>query len=282
MPVKRKNKKETESAPTSEHVVEPVVLQLPITGNRLDELMGGQEMTNVLEYNPNIVDPQPYIPQNTFVSYNEAMETDASVEATKGCSKRSSAQQATSNVQDQQATSETSHHSAMCFWCCHSIDHMEYGMPTRYDVFHKNFTMFGTFCSLECAAAYNYSVHMGSDRVWEIHSWIQMLAHRYGYKGMVRPAPSRYLLKMFNGPLSIEEFRNAHKGLARTYVMNIPPFIHVTSQMEILNTSFLDKTSDGCAVEKKQPKKKTSAFLLEKKQPVESKLACTIDALEST
>ena len=132
----------------------------------------------------------------------------------------------------------------------------------RYDVFHKNFTMFGSFCSLECAAAYNYSTHMGSDRVWEIHSWIQMLAHRYGYSGVVRPAPSRYLLKMFNGPLTIDEYRSVHKTLARTCVMNIPPFIHVTSQMEVLNTSFLDKSEQ---VEKIAKTKKKSAFIVEKR-----------------
>ena len=104
---------------------------------------------------------------------------------------------------------------------------------------------------------------MGSDRVWEIHSWIQMLANRYGYEGMVRPAPSKYLLKMFNGPMTIDEFRNAHKGLARTYVMNIPPFIHVPSQMEILNTSFLDSANINTTDKIQRIKKKASAFVLE-------------------
>ena len=250
MPSKRKTKKEIEPALPNEVPVEPIVLQLAIGGDRLDELMGTQDITNVLEYNPNIVDPQPYIPQNTFVSFHEPM-----ADTTTAGDKAALVEQVASDT----GVEEDAHHTSTCFWCCHAIDHMEYGMPIRYDVFHKNFTMFGTFCSLECAAAYNYSTHMGSDRVWEIHNWIQMLAHRYGYVGMVRPAPSRYLLKMFNGPMSIEEFRNAHKGLARTYVMNIPTFIHVNSQMEMLNTSFLDKPADA-----DKGKKKKSAYIIEK------------------
>ena len=82
---------------------------------------------------------------------------------------------------------------------------------------------------------------MGCDRAWEIHSWIQLLGKKYGFKGPIRPAPSRYLLKMFHGPLTIEEFRKVHTNLIQTYVLNIPPFIHVSSQMESINTSFLDK-----------------------------------------
>jgi hypothetical protein len=112
-------------------------------------------------------------------------------------------------------------------------------MPIQYDSVHNSFTLYGCFCSLECAAAHNFSMHMGCDRAWEIHSWIQLLARRYGYSGRVRPAPSKFLLKLFNGSLTIEEFRAAHKDLTRTYVMNIPPFIHVASQMEVLNTSFI-------------------------------------------
>lgn len=131
---------------------------------------------------------------------------------------------------------------------------MTFGMPIRYDSFNKTFTVYGTFCSLECAAAHNFSVHLGSDRAWEIHSWIQMIGKRYGYLDPIRPAPSRYLLRMFDGPLSIEEFRNAHKGQARTYMLNIPPLIAVNSQMEVMNTSYLTEPTEP--VEKKTDKKK--------------------------
>lgn len=262
MPAKKKTKKDVANeaapppAPPPAVDIEPVVMQLPIQHDRIDELMGIQDMDSVLEYNPSIMEPQPYQPTDTFHSRHDMVTiVDAPPGATDTPPKDNMSSREKTMVEDAGPTN-----AKVCFWCCHNIEHMEYGMPVRYDVFHKNFTMFGTFCSLECAAAYNYSVHMGSDRVWEIHSWIQMLAHRYGYSGTVRPAPSRYLLKMFNGPMSIEEFRSAHKGLARTYVLNIPPFIHVSSHMEILNTSFLDANESKVS----KPIKKKSAFIIEK------------------
>lgn len=254
---------------SQQQIHEHVILQLPINQNRLQDIMDNTNMHGILEYNPNIVDPQPYIPHDAFMSGHDMLlceDASSSKKDTKNKSKNKNDLSQTSAVvnecnHDNVETDVTlpSHHGCVCYWCCHTIPHIEYGMPIRYDVFHKSFTLYGSFCSLECVAAYNFTTHMGSDRVWEIHSWIQMLAHRYGYIDNVRPAPSKYLLKMFNGPLTIEEFRDAHKGLARTYMTNIPPFIHVVSQMEVLNTSFLDMSShgnNGAVSDSKKGKKK--------------------------
>lgn len=266
---KRKTKKEVKEEPPEESEVkhiEPIVLQLPILPQRLNELMAVEEIPSVLEYSPTITDPQPYHAINHFISDHDVVE-DAP--ASSAPVEISHDHEGATDAQKQPTAKGKS--SSTCFWCCHQIEHMEFGMPIRYDVCHKSFTTFGCFCSLECVAAYNFSIHMGSDRVWEIHSWIQMLASRYGYVGNVRPAPSRYALQMFNGPLSIEEFRNVHKNLARTCIMNIPPFVHVTSQLEMLNTSFLDSSSTGYDAAEKGKTKKRNANASEKK-PIESKL----------
>ena len=193
-----------------QEVAEPVVLQLTISNERMTEIVSSTSSCLCQD----MQDPEPYNPMESFASTENSHGTN---------------------------TNNAGAHSMVCFWCCHSIVDQEFGMPIRYDSIHNSFTLYGCFCSLECTAAHNFSVHMGSDRAWEIHSWIQLLARRYGYSGRVRPAPSKFLLKMFGGPLSIEEFRTTHKGLTRSYVMNIPPFIHVASQMEALNTSFLVK-----------------------------------------
>jgi len=238
-PTKKKGKKnvdKTDELTNTQQINEPIVLQLPITNSRMDELIKSEHMQNILKYNPNIVDPQPYIPDNHFISMNDSIISENSQ------SPSNSNNSTNNDTEDLSLTNNTkSHHDTNCFWCCHSIIDTEYGMPIRYDVLHHNFTTYGSFCSLQCAAAYNYSVNMGCDRAWEIHSWIQLLGKKYGFKGPIRPAPSRYLLKMFHGPLTIEEFRKAHTNLIQTYILNIPPFIHVSSQMESINTSFLDK-----------------------------------------
>jgi len=132
-----------------------------------------------------------------------------------------------------------------CFWCCHSIDNIIYGMPYNYDSINDIFYILGSFCSLQCANAYNFSINSGSDKVWEINSWIQMLANRYGFKTNIRPAPNKYLLTMFGGNLTIDEFRKAHLDEIKTYVLNIPPMISINTSAEIINTSYLTKLSEN-------------------------------------
>lgn len=201
------------------NLTEPIVLQLNLSSDKIENIISSKSVNNKIN------DPEPYDPDNNISIMNNI--TDNNI-----------------NNNDVEKNNNKLHHQIVCYWCFHNIFQTEFGMPIRYDVFHNSFTMYGSFCSLECAAAYNYSVHMGCDRVWEINSWIQYLGKMYGYTKPIRPAPSRYLLNIFNGPLSIEEFRNSHKEQTRSLVMNIPPFIHVTSQIEILNTSFLDNNKN--------------------------------------
>jgi hypothetical protein len=219
---------------TSDTKEEHVLLQLHIPDMQLDGLLSDVDMTGILHYDPNIKDPVPYTPANYFSNNADTLEV--------GKTERLSCTH--DKLQANQVAEGTTIEGKqkICFWCCHAVGHMTYGMPIRYDFLTRSFTMYGTFCSLESAAAHNFAVHLGSDRSWEIHSWIQMLGRRFGYKEPIRPAPSRYLLKMFDGPLTIEEFRNAHKGQVKTYVLNIPPLINVTSQVEVVNTSFLGNT----------------------------------------
>ena len=256
----------------------PIVLKLAISPSKLDELIYGEDMNSILTYNPTLSEPEPYFPSNNFMSANDNLEVSTlelsvhqnSTNNQVGRQKQNSILQTQSvlppvaknmshtpdgntTMNNTNNTKTTHHRDTKCYWCCHNIIDTAYGMPVRYDVFHNSFAVFGSFCSLECAAAYNYSIHMGSNKVWEIHSWIQLLGKKYGLNTPIRPAPSRYLLSMFNGPLEINEFRNAHKGLAQTYVMNIPPFVHINSQMELINTSVLDKERDN----HKQPQSHT-------------------------
>jgi hypothetical protein len=197
-----------------------VVIQLPIPPNRIQDILQSElgemgKMSKRGTDNPN--DPLPYDNDDKFLSNPGDIDGDTQ------CATRPKP-------------------ASVCFWCCHELDTTGVGLPIRHDIVHNTFTLFGTFCSMECASAFNFSHHQGSERLWEINSWVHLLARNMGLCTPIRPAPSRYMLKLFGGPMTIEKFRQAHNGMSRTFVQNIPPMITVNPQMEVVNTSFLVQT----------------------------------------
>ena len=195
---------------------EHIILQLPISQNRINSIINSNNENTIIN------EPSPYESNSYFMNdaeniVNEKKEVNLCL---------------------------YNNNNSCCFWCCNSIDQTLYGMPVNYDSINDTYLMYGSFCSLQCANAYNFSINCGSDKVWEINSWIQMLGKRYGYTNYIRPSPSRYLLKMFGGSLNIEEFRKCHNNNEKTYILNIPPMISLNTNIEILNTSYLTKITD--------------------------------------
>ena len=197
-----------------------IIIQLPISQSKINTIINNNDNQDI-----KILVPTPYESNSYFMNEAENISQEVNIEYQK--------------------TYSNNNNNSHCFWCCHSIDNVVYSMPYNYDTINDSYFVFGSFCSLQCANAYNFSVHGSSDKVWEINSWIQMLGKRYGFTNTIRPAPSKYLLKMFGGNLTIEEFREAHIKSDKTYVLNIPPMISINSSSEILNTSYLAKMSEN-------------------------------------
>jgi hypothetical protein len=196
---------------------ENIILQLPLSKNKINNIINN-EKEKIDTFN----EPYPYEPNCCFL--NDDLNNNSVLDDTNSyCND--------ANVKN----------NKICFWCCHQIDVTLFGMPTYYNPISKSYTLFGTFCSLQCANAYNFSVNSGNDKVWEINSLIQMLGKKYNIKYFIRPAPTKYLLKMFNGPMDIEEFRKKHHNNDTTHVLNLPPMISISPGYEILNTSYLHK-----------------------------------------
>jgi len=213
---------------------EDIILQLPISDIQLNEI-------NKCE-NTSYCVPEPYEPNCFYINENNTF------------------QDIQDNIIDNQYTvNELSTHvfneditkaSNNCYWCCHPIENRTYGMPYKYNTVSDTYTLYGNFCSLECSNAYNFSIHCGSDKVWEINSFIQMLSKHYGFTHPIRPAPSKYLLKLFNGPMSICEFRKAHVTNDKTHLLNLPPMISTNFNYEVVNTSYLKNITDNMNITK--------------------------------
>ncbi len=116
-----------------------------------------------------------------------------------------------------------------CYWCCHRFNNAPFGLPVKFanDQFH----VVGCFCSLECAAAYNFGGKDSVDECLNRYTLINTLAFRMGLGRSIRPAPNKVALAMFGGHLSIDEFRQLSSS-NKHILVNSPPMLTVTQQVE--------------------------------------------------
>lgn len=114
-----------------------------------------------------------------------------------------------------------------CWWCCHPWDGPDVHLPIRYDDRTKKFTTMGHFCSFECAKA--YGMDNGGARWGEILEILSLYRkHVCGKYVPTSPAPKRQTLKIFGGPLTIEEFRKSSGEKA--------PWVHTPGDIHMVHT----------------------------------------------
>jgi hypothetical protein len=124
-----------------------------------------------------------------------------------------------------------------CFWCCHTFETPPIVLPLRDQ--GEYLQVMGNYCSPECAMAYLFDMRQDSHTRWEQLSLLNRLyADTVG--GRIRPAPSRPVLKMFGGPMTIEEYRGfVRKGKMRVDV-HVPPLVSLLSTMDTKPIDFYD------------------------------------------
>jgi len=121
-----------------------------------------------------------------------------------------------------------------CYWCCHAFETTPIGIPVKYK--NNKFNVYGCFCSLECASAYNIDNTKYFDEIWERQSLLNFLSRQIGYKTFIKPAPSRLSLNIFGGQMSIEEFRSFNCK-SKLININFPPMMAIVQQLEEINES---------------------------------------------
>ena len=138
-----------------------------------------------------------------------------------------------------------------CWWCCHEIDGEPLSLPYKYSERLNQFHTTGYFCSWSCMKSFNLD-HYPFHKIPVTSQNITLLRKRSGGKiESVTPAPSRYALKKFGGPLSIEEFR---KNSTPSIKYNLPSdmIIHkeISESKQIIvhnstNNECSDSTTSG-------------------------------------
>jgi hypothetical protein len=146
-----------------------------------------------------------------------------------------------------------------CFW-----DTCEFDTPPIYIpkciTQNGGYTVYGCFCSPECAVA--YLMNEGIDTSVKFER-CQMLNSMYGralnYEKSIKPAPNpQYILNKFYGNLSIQEYRKLFKSEQIIYVVN-KPLTHILPEMYEDNNDFL-LNNKVIPNNNYKLKKKTSAF----------------------
>ena len=124
--------------------------------------------------------------------------------------------------------------SEVCWNCCHSFDNLVHGIPLKYV---KNiFYIYGDFCSLECASRHAFD-HLKDFDFSEIYSLINLYNNiLYNSNEKIEIAPNRLLLKLFGGPLTIDEYRDNFKK-KNVYDIKIPPILPINHIIDTYETN---------------------------------------------
>ena len=117
-----------------------------------------------------------------------------------------------------------------CNWCFHDCEDEIIRLP--YNINNGVFNMYGNFCCPECAAAFNFN-ELDDEYMWERYSLLNYLYNPTNDKFNI--APSRLVLDIFGGPLTINEYRDIIKT-KKNVNMIMPPLYILKPQIEINKT----------------------------------------------
>jgi len=154
-----------------------------------------------------------------------------------------------------------------CNWCFFECNEKNiYRIP--YNIVNGEFQMYGNFCCPECASAYNFE-DIKDEYVWERYSLINYL---YGDENKkMGIAPSRFVLNIFGGPLTMEEYKDIINTNKKIKII-MPPFYIICPQVEVsqkqtnnnifipLNINRINKYTNELKLKRTQPIKKTNTL----------------------
>ena len=111
-----------------------------------------------------------------------------------------------------------------CFWCCHPFGWKPSVLPISYDAYENMYACEGYFCSPECGLAYLYAEPNLSDITrWTRQTLLNDLYRKLYTTRELVPAPPRASLRLFGGPLSIDQFREQTSFSEEMISVQLPP-----------------------------------------------------------
>lgn len=125
-------------------------------------------------------------------------------------------------------TCETYPKETHCFWDCAQFQNESIPLILSYNPLNKEYTGMGHFCSPNCALSYLYSMNISQSEKWTSKGLMN------SFWKNITPSPPRESLKMFGGPLSIEQFRDFIKKHSDYEItISLPPILMNIPQFDI-------------------------------------------------
>ncbi len=126
-----------------------------------------------------------------------------------------------------------------CYWCCHAFKTIPCFIPCSLK--NNVYEVYGNFCSFNCALSFNF--HSNDVNYGERSLLIQDLYYKlYGFDApKLTFAPSKEVLEMFGGSVTIEEYRNSFTSID-DYKISFPNIVFIIPQlMEEKKMTFMQK-----------------------------------------
>lgn len=173
-----------------------------------------------------------------------------------------------------------------CWWDHHTFTSYPFFIVEKYH--NKVYYVYGCFCCVNCALAYNIK-YLDDYCVSERHALtIQLFRVTTKSKDEVKLAPHWLITDSYGGPLSIEDFRTSCLVYEKDYIFTLPPISYITPVIEISNSmmnsskNINSDESENIIIKRSKPLPsakstliETMGLTMEKKKPKKKK-QCSI------
>ena len=219
-----------------------IIIHLPIKN-----IQNVNEIKDLLEYNPLINEPQPFVDlnetytflpkENTKDNISNTCDQNIKISTLAGIEK-----QRHNDIDDIETFKEQKSvikcliqfdeteewpvsTNISCWWCTYNFNNIPCGLPTNIN--KDKYNVLGIFCSPQCAAAYNFDSK--DNNIWERYALLNTIYSKDSNK--IKLAPPREILKKFGGHITINQFRN-NGNKDHNYKLIIPPLKSIIPSIE--------------------------------------------------
>jgi hypothetical protein len=127
-----------------------------------------------------------------------------------------------------------------CFWCAHPFDWKPCILPEREE--KGIYRVYGNFCCPSCAMAYLLSESLDCHVRWERMALLHRIYAKAYSTARIFPSPGRESLKVFGGPMTIEQFRATVAAGKVRVDFQVPPMVSILGSIDTKPVDFYDSS----------------------------------------